>query len=423
MSNRHTGFDHHMLDQRGSELGGNYCFFPSAGTAAWTGWWIAVCVVGIGLVAEAALAQDQQPPEAPVVGFPPIEISERARKIHFSGSLFDGHNDLPWQMRTNANSSFDKVDIRQPTTFHTDIPRIRQGGLKAQFWSVYVPSSTAEKGNSLVMTMEQIDVVDDMLQTYPDVFERAGTAADVRRVVAAGKVASMMGVEGGHSIENQLSVIQRFYDRGVRYMTLTHSKNVDWADSATDEPKHNGLTPFGEEVIREMNRVGMLVDCSHVSPATMHAALNVTQAPIIFSHSSARAICDHPRNVPDDVLKRLPENGGVVMITFVSGFIAPTSEKEKNPQARGTIYDVCDHIEHVIKMAGIDHVGLGGDFDGVTQLPYGLEDVSTYPAITQILLDRGYKEQDIHKLLGENVLRVMEQAEKVAARLQAAADR
>lgn len=362
----------------------------------------------------------QEAEVAPPAGFQPIEISAEARRIHFSGSLFDGHNDLPWTMRAQANSSFDKVDIAQPTPFHTDIPRLRAGGLKAQFWSVYVPSSTATTGNATIMTMEQIDVVDDMLQRYPETFERASTAADVRRIVAEGKIASMMGVEGGHSIENQLGLIQRFYDRGVRYMTLTHSKNVDWADSATDEPRRQGLTEFGREVIREMNRVGMLVDISHVSPATMHAALDTSAAPVIFSHSSAKAICDHPRNVPDDVLRRMPENGGVVMVTFVSAFIAPTELLKREPKSRGTVHDVCDHIEHVIKLAGIDHVGLGGDYDGVTSLPYGLENVSTYPAISQILLDRGYNEEQIHKLLGGNILRVMEAAERVAVELQAA---
>ncbi len=355
--------------------------------------------------------------------FPSIEVSDEAKRIHFSGTLFDGHNDLPWTMRAQANSSFDKVDIAQPTPFHTDIPRIRAGGLKAQFWSVYVPVSTAVSGSSLLMTMEQIDIVDDMLRRYPEHFELARSAADVRRIVATDKVASMMGVEGGHSLENKPSMIQRYYDRGVRYITLTHSKNVDWADSSTDEPRHNGLTEFGKEIVREMNRVGMLVDLSHVSPATMHDALDTSVAPIIFSHSSARALCDHPRNVPDDVLRRMPENGGVVMITFVSDFIVPSAETSDGAKPRGTIYDVCNHIEHVIKVAGIDHVGLGGDYDGVTRLPHGLEDVSKYPGITQILLDRGYNEEQIHKLLGENVLRVLEKAEHVAQELQAKTDK
>lgn len=363
-----------------------------------------------------APAADTTPADEPA--FPKIEISAEAQRIHFSGSLFDGHNDLPWTMRAEANSSFDKVDIAQPTKFHTDIPRLKAGGLKAQFWSVYVPSSSAVTGNATVMTMEQIDIVDEMLRRYPEHFQRTGTAAEVRQAIADGKIASLMGIEGGHSIENQLGLIQRFYDRGVRYMTLTHSKNVDWADSATDEPRHQGLAEFGREVVREMNRVGMLVDISHVSPATMHATLDTTAAPVIFSHSSARAICDHPRNVPDDVLRRIPKNGGVVMVTFVSGFITPTEQLQREPKARGTIFDVCDHIEHVIKVAGIDHVGIGGDYDGVTSLPHGLEDVSKYPAITQILLDRGYNEEQIHKILGGNILRVMEAAEKVAHDLQ-----
>lgn len=346
------------------------------------------------------------------------KLTERGREIHFSGTLFDGHNDLPWTMRAKAGSSFAKVDIRQPTEFHTDIPRIEKGGLKAQFWSVFVPASTATTGNSFVMTMEQIDLVDAMLEHYPEHFERASTAADIRRIAASGKVASMMGIEGGYSIENQLSLIEKFYDRGVRYMTLTHSKTIGWADSATDDPQHGGLTPFGEEVVREMNRVGMLVDISHVSIETMNDALRVSKAPVIFSHSSARAICDHPRNVPDSVLKKLPENGGVVMINFMSGYIAPTAELEKDEKARGTIFDVCDHIEHVIKVAGIDHVGIGSDFDGVSSLPIGLEDVSRYPYITQILLDRGYNKEQLHKILGGNVLRALEQAEKVSKTLQ-----
>lgn len=342
------------------------------------------------------------------------EVGESAREAHFSGILFDGHNDLPWTMRARANSSFEEIDIRQPTEFHTDIPRIREGGLKAQFWSVYVPASTATTGNSFVMTMEQIDLVHDMLKTYPETFELASTAKDVRRIVDQGKVASMMGIEGGYSIENQLSLIKRFYDRGVRYMTLTHSKTIPWADSATDDAKHDGLTKFGEQVILEMNRVGMLVDISHVSIDTMEDALRVSKAPVIFSHSSARAVCDHPRNVPDSVLQKLPENGGVVMINFMSGYVAPTDVLKENPRARGTIFDVCDHIDHVVKVAGIDHVGIGSDFDGVSSLPVGLEDVSKYPYITQILMDRGYSKQDIHKLLGENVLRVLEKAEEVS---------
>lgn len=346
--------------------------------------------------------------------FKPVVVSEEAKAIHESGMLFDGHNDLPWTMRAKADSSFDKVDIAKPTEFHTDIPRLKAGGLKAQFWSVFVPAGTATTGNALVMTMEQIDLVDQMLKRYPEHFEFAPTVADIERITREGKIASMMGVEGGYSIENQLSVISRLYDRGVRYMTLTHSKTIEWADSATDEPKHGGLTEFGKEVVREMNRVGMLVDISHVSEDAMNDALDASKAPVIFSHSSAKAICDHPRNVSDAVLNRLKDNGGVVMVNFMSSYVAPTAQLKEDPKARGTVYGVCDHIEHIIKVAGIDHVGIGSDFDGVPSLPVGLEDVSKYPSITQILLDRGYNKQQIHKILGGNVLRALRQAEIVS---------
>ncbi len=356
---------------------------------------------------------EQSAPKA-ADGFKPVVVSEEAKTIHASGMLFDGHNDLPWTMRAQANSSFDKVDIAKPTEFHTDIPRLKAGGLKAQFWSVFVPASTATTGNALVMTMEQIDLVDDMIKRYPETFEFAPTVDDIQRIVRSGKIASMMGVEGGYSIENQLSVISRLYQRGVRYMTLTHSKTIQWADSATDEPKHGGLTEFGKEVVREMNRVGMLVDISHVSEDAMNDALDASKAPVIFSHSSAKAICDHPRNVSDAVLKRLKVNGGVVMVNFMSSYVAPTAELKENPKARGTVYGVCDHIEHIIKVAGIDNVGIGSDFDGVPSLPVGLEDVSKYPSITQILLDRGYNKQQIHKVLGGNVMRVLRQAELVS---------
>ena len=360
---------------------------------------------------------DQQ--ESPAEKNTNVKVSQKALAIHQSGTLFDGHNDLPWTMRRRADSSFDKVDIAQPTKFHTDIPRLKAGGLKAQFWSVYVPASTDVTGNALLQTLEQIDLVHEMVQRYPDEFEIAKTADDVERIAKSGKIGSMMGVEGGHSIQGSLSVVQRLYDRGVRYMTLTHSKTLAWADSATDDAKNNGLSAFGKEVVAEMNRVGMLVDLSHVSVKTMNDALDVSKAPVIFSHSSARAICDHPRNVPDDVLKRVKENGGVVMINFMSGYIAPTETLKANPRARGTIFDVVDHIDHVVKVAGIDHVGIGSDYDGVSRLPVGLEDVSTYPKITQVLLDRGYNQEQIHKILGENVLRALRVAEKVAKETQA----
>jgi membrane dipeptidase len=301
---------------------------------------------------------------------------------------------------------------------HTDIDRLRSGGVKAQFWSVYVPVSTSLGNQSLLTTLQQIELVHAMCERYPDVFEVALTAADVRRIVESGKIASLMGVEGGHSIENSLANLQRLYQRGARYMTLTHSKNTEWADSCTDEPNNNGLSDFGRQVVLEMNRLGMLVDISHVSPKTMHDVLDTTKAPVIFSHSSTRAICNHPRNVPDDVLARLPENGGVVMINFFSGFIVPTDQLKEEQSTRGTIHDVVDHIVHAIEVAGVEHVGIGSDFDGISRVPVGLEDVGTYPAITQLLLDRGFDRESIHKVLGGNVLRVMEQAEAVARQLQ-----
>ncbi len=351
----------------------------------------------------------------------PVVVSERALRIHQSGMLFDGHNDLPWQIRERGNSSFEVLDIsKSQPSLHTDIERLHKGGVKAQFWSVYVPASTDVTGDALSQTLAQITIVQQMVRKYPETFEFASTTDDIERIVQAGKIASMMGVEGGHSIEGELSNLQRLYDLGCRYMTLTHSKSLSWADSATDDPKANGLSDFGRAVILEMNRLGMLVDLSHVSPETMKQALRTTQAPVIFSHSSALAINEHPRNVPDDVLQMLPANGGVVMINFFSGFIAPSEEIRRNANAQGSIHDVVDHIEHVISVAGEDHVGIGSDYDGVSRLPTQLEDVSTYPRITQLLLDRGYSERQIHKLLGGNVMRVLKKAESVAAKLQAA---
>ena len=349
---------------------------------------------------------------------PEMDISDEAMEIHMSGMLFDGHNDLPWAIRRAANSSFDNMDIAKPTRLHTDIPRLKAGGLKAQFWSVFVPASTDLSGNAFLTTMEQIDIVKDMCNRYPDVFEMADTAADIERITAAGKIASMIGVEGGHSIENSLHSLHELYENGARYMTLTHSKTLAWADSATDDAKNNGLSPFGKEVVREMNRIGMLIDLSHVSPKCMRDALEITKAPVIFSHSSARAICDHPRNVPDDVLEMTAENGGVVMVNFMSGYIVPTEELEANKNARGDYKTVCDHIEHIINVAGIDHVGIGSDYDGVRSLPVGLDDVSYYPNITQELLNRGYDKDQIHKILGGNVLRVLKQAEVVSSDLK-----
>jgi len=347
-----------------------------------------------------------------------FQVSPEALEIHHSGMLFDGHNDLPWTIRRQANSSFEKVDISEPTQFHTDIARLKEGGVKAQYWSVYVPASTMAADNAYVTTLEQIDLVHRMVKKYPETFELALTADDLERIVAEGKIASLIGVEGGHSIENSLARLRELYDRGARYMTLTHSKNLDWADACTDEPKVGGLNAFGEEVVKEMNKIGMLVDISHVSPECMRKTLQVSKAPVIYSHSSARAICDHVRNVPDDILELTAKNGGVVMVNFYTGFCMPKEKLEIDKRCRGDFRIVVDHIDHIVKVAGIDHVGIGSDYDGISTLPRGLEDVSCYPVITQELLNRGYTKADIHKILGGNALRVLRAAEQVSARLK-----
>ena len=376
-------------------------------------------------------------------------LMTRARALHKQVPLIDGHNDYPWELRQKAGRDLARLDISTPQpAIHTDIARLRTGGVGGQFWSVYTPSDFAGQ-IAVTATLEQIDIVHRMMKKYPETFELALTAADVERVFKAGKIASLIGMEGGHSIDNSLATLRMFHQLGARYMTLTHSKNTDWADSATDTPKHNGLNAFGEEVIREMNWLGMLVDLSHVSPDTMKDAIGVSAAPVIFSHSSARAINDVPRNVPDDVLQLLPKNGGIVMVTFVPGFLSPkvtawntlqTAETNRllqqhpndesarkagldawtraNPAPRATIADAADHIDHIRKVAGIDHIGIGGDFDGITSVPQGLEDVSTYPALTAELLRRGYKDDDVKKILGLNILRVMKAAEGVSAKLR-----
>ncbi len=349
---------------------------------------------------------------------PKVELTAEAEDIHFSGLLFDGHNDLPWTIREKGNSSFDQFDIsKDQPRIHTDINRLRKGGLKAQFWSVYVPVETEKTGDSLLQTLHQISIVKAMVKRYPETFEFAATADDIERIVKTGKVASMMGVEGGYSIENDLSNLKRLYDEGCRYMTLTHSKSLSWADAATDEPKANGLSDFGREVIAEMNRLGMMIDLSHVSPETMRQSIAVSKAPVIFSHSSAKAICDHPRNVPDDVLPLVAKNDGVVMVNFFSAFVVPKERQKINKDARGTIYDVVDHIDHLVNVAGIDHVGIGSDFDGVPRLPEQLESVAAYPLITQLLVNRGYDKESIHKILGGNIMRVLRRSEAVAREL------
>jgi membrane dipeptidase len=381
-----------------------------------------------------------------------IVVSPEALAVHAEALVVDGHNDLPWELRQKARSSFRVIDLARDTgKLHTDIPRLKKGGVGVQFWSAWVPVDTTKKNTAVRTTMEQIDVVHRMVAQYPNDFEMAGTVDDILRVRKAGKIASLIGVEGGHSIDNSLGVLRDYYRLGVRYMTLTHSENVDWADSATDAPKAKGLTAFGEEVVREMNALGMMVDLSHVSPETMKAALKVTKAPVIFSHSSARAVADHPRNVPDDVLTLVKANNGVVMINFFSGFVMPEGaralqkmfevgrelrkkfpdDEDKYKEAMrewnrgndypaGTAHIVVDHIEHVIKVAGIDHVGLGSDYDGISKLPKQLEDVSTYPILTQELMNRGYSKADIHKVLGGNLIRVMRDCERVAKELAGA---
>jgi membrane dipeptidase len=377
----------------------------------------------------------------------PVVVSQKALDIHRRALVFDGHNDLPWKLRDEFGGRLDKCDISQPQPkLQTDIPRLRKGGVGAQFWSVYVPAETQQAGTALRDTLEQIDLVYQIVARYPDTFELALTADDVERIHRQGKIASLIGVEGGHSIQESLGALRQLYKLGARYMTLTHSNTLSWADSATDEPRHGGLTAFGEEVVREMNRLGMLVDISHVSPDTMRDALRVSRAPVIASHSSAYGVAPHSRNVPDDVLKRLAENGGVVMVNFYSGYVVPEAARiradflesrrelraqfpnpaeyeaavkrwdDAHPISPGTVRTVVDHIDHIVKVAGIDHVGIGSDFDGVSMVPRQLEDVSCYPNITQALLDRGYAEGDILKILGSNVLRALRKAEEVAGR-------
>jgi membrane dipeptidase len=356
--------------------------------------------------------------------------------------LIDGHNDLPYQYRKHDNFSFRAFDIARPQPMlHTDIERLRKGGVGAQFWAAYVD---AESKQAVKETLEQIDIIHRIVKTYADTFEMAYTADDIVRIRKQGKIASLIGVEGGHSIDNSLGVLRTLHSLGARYMTLTHTDNLAWADSATDVPKHKGLTEFGESVVLEMNRLGMLVDISHVSADTMRHALKVTKAPLIASHSSAFALASHPRNVPDDVLKLVAKNNGVVMVNFYSGFITPEGArllpemmkayrdmkkripdpkefkpawaewKRQHPMPTGSVHDVVDHIEHIIKVAGIDHAGIGSDFDGIGTCPRQLEDVSCYPYITQELVNRGHSREAIHKILGGNVLRVLRDAEAVA---------
>ncbi|HET8598879.1 MAG TPA: dipeptidase [Segeticoccus sp.] len=362
--------------------------------------------------------------------------------------LVDGHNDLAWELREQVGYDFDRLDVgKRTTTTHTDLPRLREGRVGAQFWSVWVPSDPANTA-AVVQTLEQVDAVHRLITRYADRLGLARTADEVEHVFAYGRIASLLGAEGGHSIGCSLGVLRMLYALGVRYMTLTHNDNTPWADSATDEPVHGGLTDFGIEVVHEMNRLGMLVDLSHVSADTMRHALRATEVPVIFSHSSARAVCDCPRNVPDDVLEMLRDNNGVCMVTFVPDFVRQecadwrvaaqaaatkagvsphdhlafsTFAKQyaaEHPKPRAALTDVVPHLEHVREVAGIDHVGVGGDYDGTTELPAGLDDVSGYPRLFAALADRGWSDEDLVKLAGGNVLRVLRDAEAGARELQ-----
>ena len=370
-----------------------------------------------------------------------------ARRILERTPLIDGHNDLPWALRQQHGNDPHAIDLTvnldASTELHTDIPRLRAGGVGGQFWSVYVPASLTPV-EAAKATFEQIDTVKRIVAAHPDVFELATTADDIERIHRRGKIASLIGMEGGYSIDDSLGLLREFHDAGARYMTLTHSATTSWADSATDAPKWGGLNAFGEEVVREMNRLGMMVDLSHVSEETMMDAMRVSAAPVIFSHSSARAVTGHARNVPDSVLRMLPEDGGVVMVTFVPGFIneavrawgaARSAEAARlqslnpgdpaavtagmqawttaHPAPRAGVADVVAHIQHVRDVAGIDHVGLGGDFDGVGSLPDGVDGVDAYPRILAALMANGWSAADIRKLAGENVLRVMRAVEAV----------
>jgi len=376
-------------------------------------------------------------------------LLERAREVLRRAPLIDGHNDVLWELRTKVAYDFERLDLASPRPeLMTDIPRIRAGGLGGQFWSVYVPSDLPGD-TAVTATLEQIDGLHAMVARYPDAFALARSADDVERAAADGRVASMVGVEGGQSIGSSLGALRMLARLGTAYMTLTHNHNTPWADSATDTPEHDGLTRFGEEVVREMNRLGILVDLSHVSADTMAHAIDVSEAPVIFSHSSARALCGVPRNVPDEILRRVAETNAVVMVTFVPTFLVRAGEQfaaaardeagrlevlhpddpdavrealeawwDEHPQPHAHLTDVADHIDHVRDVAGIDHVGIGSDFDGSSAMPEGLEDVSRYPDLFAELLRRGYAEDDLAKIGRGNVLRVIRDAEHTAERLQ-----
>jgi membrane dipeptidase len=428
--------------------------------------------LGLLLFPQSAHSQEKWVPPDP-------QLLEKAKELLRQVPLIDGHNDLATVLIETVGGDLSKTDlsVRQPQ-LPADLPRLREGMVGAQFWAAYVDSATMKTGDAAHHALTEIDLIHRLVARYPE-FELALTADDVERIHRDGKIASLIGLEGGHAIEGSLATLRMFYQLGARYMTLTHFATTDWADAATDFPRHGGLTEFGEEVIREMNRLGMLVDLSHVSPETMADALRVTRAPVIFSHSGALAINAHVRNVPDDILKLMPKNGGVIMADFIAGYVAPTptewrnksgaeaermhlaarrgadepswstkrdamAEKlraeldedeevaarlaawiKKNPAPRGTVGDVADHIEHIIKVAGIDHVGIGSDFydAGINSMAVGLEDVSTFPVLIAELLRRGHSEEDVKKIAGLNLLRAMRRAESVSLQLQKAGPR
>ena len=379
----------------------------------------------------------------PVAGFADASVSkealERAKAILESTPLIDGHNDLPWVIREETDGDVAAFQLQVRNDFDTDIPRLREGMLGAQFWSVWIPGETPA-ADTVNLQLQQIELAHRIIETHPDVFALASTADDIERIHAQGKIASLLGMEGGYALNNSIVPLQTYFARGVRYMTLTHNVSTDWADAALGKQRHGGLTEFGEHVVQEMNRLGMMVDIAHTSPATMHQVLDVSRAPVIWSHAAAKALVDHPRNVPDDVLERLDENGGIVMVTFIPSFLSQAvwdmEEKLWATDAaldtvrefrdlwlaydaefgavRATIDDVVRHIEHIRDTAGIDHVGIGSDYWGMPDMPLGLEDVSGFPRLFAALIERGWSDEELRKLAGENMLRVMRDVEDTA---------
>jgi len=401
-------------------------------------------VLIVGLLAQGVAGQAQQRPASPGDS---VARLAHAKRLHREVPLIDTHNDLPAMIHSRTNGDLTRMDPDKTLDLDTDIPRLKQGMVGAQFFAAFVPQLYIDQGAARY-AMEEIDILRRFTARSPSL-EFATTAADIVRIHRAGKIASLIGIEGGQAIESSLGTLRAFYDLGVRYMTLTHAGTLPWADASTDEPRHGGLTRFGEEVVREMNRLGMMVDISHVSDASMMDALRVTEAPVIYSHSSARALADHRRNVPDGILALIPKNRGVVMVNFYPGFINPTAakqsaevlHKEREYQAKypgdkararkeylawrmafrtepGTLAEVANHIDHIRKVAGIDHVGIGADYGSLTQHPVGLEDVTRYPYLTAELIRRGYSDADVKKVLGLNILRVMGEVEQTAKRLQ-----